>query len=81
MNSPPPKGRIFALLKSGNQKANTIMPLNMAQLMKAQQEILLKNVDEETRLLYLQKPSIFAGVNGMRYLNSPSRFGYRRSRF
>jgi ATP-dependent 26S proteasome regulatory subunit len=42
------------LLKSGQHK-KAILPLNMSELIKAQQDTLLKNVDEETKSLYQEK--------------------------
>ena len=68
--SPPPKGRLFALLRSGsNQQRNAaIHPLNMSELLEAQKASLLKNVDGPMRTLYEEKDKSFAAPQGIEFL-------------
>lgn len=54
---PLPRGRIFGLFGNVNSLKGTNLPLNMAQIMKAEKARLLDGVDEETKALFLsQKP-------------------------
>lgn len=51
--APLPEGRIFSLFGKQNTHKNAILPINMNQLMQAEEAKLMQGLDDETKALFM----------------------------